>query len=386
MALLRKPNARALSWPVLVTVLALSVSLGGEKPATRSQEVSQPSKKANVTLGAYYFDGWAGRSAHADDPGQLWARSAPTHLTKRMLDEFPEREPIWGWRDDSLEAVQRQIDLAADHGLAFFAFCWYWHNNRQAINRKAIAEDPKHAGLELFLKAPNNRRMKFCLLVANHQGFEIQGTKAWQQAADFWMPYLKHPLHLTVGGNPLLIIFSPGGGDKDGFACLQQAARQAGLPGVAVAACGGGRADLGYTHKTHYNTVPGYAAGSEKRPYAELVQHNQRAWGGSRTMPYIPVLTAGWDKRPWEGPAGLNQRPGWYFPDRTPEQFAGFLRAALDWMDKHPEQTTAERIALIYAWNEFGEGGYLAPTRGDPEGKYLKAIQSIVHQRNTSAP
>ena len=38
----------------------------------------------------------------------------------------------------------------------------------------------------------------------------------------------------------------------------------------------------------------------------------------------------------------------------------------------------AERIALIYAWNEFGEGGYIAPTKGDPDGKYLQALRSVV--------
>ena len=119
-------------------------------------------------------------------------------------------------------------------------------------------------------------------------------------------------------------------------------------------------------------------AGSEQHKYAELVAANRAAWGGSRAQPYIPIVTAGWDKRPWEGPTGLKQGAGWYYPDRTPDQFEGFLRDAIAWMDQHPEQTTAERIVLIYAWNEFGEGGYIAPTKGDPDGKYLKALRSVV--------
>jgi hypothetical protein len=47
----------------------------------------------------------------------------------------------------------------------------------------------------------------------------------------------------------------------------------------------------------------------------------------------------------------------------------------------HPDQTTAERIVLLYAWNEFGEGGYLAPTKGDPEGAYLKAVKQVVERK-----
>jgi hypothetical protein len=51
------------------------------------------------------------------------------------------------------------------------------------------------------------------------------------------------------------------------------------------------------------------------------------------------------------------------------------LKSAIVWMAPHPEQTTAERMVLLYAWNEFDEGAYLAPTRGDPAGAYLKAIK-----------
>lgn len=351
--------------------LAAVLGFGAEMKETTEQE-----KK--ITIGAYYFDGWAGRNQLAGDAKEPWARNAPTHLSRRMIEEFPEREPIWGWRDDSLAIMERQIDLAADNGLAFFAFCWYWRDDGRAINKQAIKDDPLHTGLELYLKAKNNRRLKFCLLVANHGGAEIKGAENWKQAAEFWMPYLKHPQHVTVGGKPLVIIFSPGGGDKDGFARAQDATRKAGLPGIAFAGCGGGALETGYMPRTHYNVISGYTAGSEQHKYAELVAANKGAWGGSREQPYIPIVTAGWDKRPWEGPTGLKQGAGWYYPDRTPDQFAGFLRDAVTWMDKHPEQTTAERIVLIYAWNEFGEGGYIAPTKGDPDGKYLKALRSAV--------
>ncbi|MHB9033367.1 MAG: glycoside hydrolase family 99-like domain-containing protein, partial [Anaerolineae bacterium] len=203
-------------------------------------------------------------------------------------------------------------------------------------------------------------------------------TQAWQQAADLWLPYLQHPQCVTVANKPLILIFNPAGADQAGLAYLQQAARRAGLPGVAVAGCGSGALETGFNLRTHYNIISGYTGGAQQHTYAELVAANEAAWVGSPAQPYIPIVTAGWDKRPWEGPTGLNQAEGWFYPDRTPEQFAAFMRDALAWLDAHPEQTTAERLALIYAWNEFGEGGYLAPTKGDPDGAYLKALKSVV--------
>ncbi len=324
-----------------------------------------------ATVGVYYFDGWAGKHRLAGT--EAWAKDAPTHLSKRMLDEFPEREPIWGWRDDRLEIVEQQIDLAADHGIAFFAFCWYWHPTQQQID-----EDPKHTGLNLFLKARNKDRMKYCLLVANHEGFLIGEAENWRRAAERWMPYLKDKRYVTVDGKPLVIIFNPADGYSEGLAALQDAAKKAGLPGAAVAACGRGDPKLGYGYRTHYNIVPGYAGGAQEHSYADLVAAHQKAWSGSAKQPYIPEVTAGWDKRPWEGPQGLNQKPGWYFPDRTPAAFGQFVQSAIDWMDRHPEQTTKERLVLVYAWNEFGEGGYIAPTKGDPQGQYLKTLKSVI--------
>jgi len=65
------------------------------------------------------------------------------------------------------------------------------------------------------------------------------------------------------------------------------------LPGIAIAGCGGAAFEMGYTHRTHYNVISGYTAGSEQHKYAELVAANRAAWGGSCQQPYIPIMTAG---------------------------------------------------------------------------------------------
>ncbi len=43
----------------------------------------------------------------------------------------------------------------------------------------------------------------------------------------------------------------------------------------------------------------------------------------------------------------------------------------------HPDKATPQRLLLIYAWNENGEGGYLTPTAKDG-AEYLKAVERAV--------
>ena len=50
--------------------------------------------------------------------------------------------------------------------------------------------------------------------------------------------------------------------------------------------------------------------------------------------------------------------------DGTPEEIAQNLRNALTWVKNHKNATEANTI-LVYAWNEFDEGGWLCPTLGN---------------------
>lgn len=329
-----------------------------------------------VCAGAYYFDGWTGS----------W------HLTPRLQEEFADREPVWGWRDDSLPVVEQQIDCAADHGLGFFAFDWYWPEG-------ANKQTPLNTGLELYLKAKNKQRLQFCLMVANHGGFHI-GPGDWDKVTEVWVRLFKEPTHLKVDGKPLLIFFSPrelrqafgsSAAVKAAFEQLGVKARVAGLAGVCVAACAtpgpenkwDDLAELkaqGYACLTGYNYHGYPAKGPDKiQPFARMMEGHQDLWNrfaAKSPLPYMPVVTVGWDKRPWEDPAKTNTHAV-YYPDRTPVQVADFVGRAIRWMDEHPDKTTQERILLLYAWNENGEGGYLTPTKGQGDA-YLSRVRQTL--------
>ena len=360
----------------LVTILSITFFGVGFTGWTEDAKQEKP-----ATIGVYYFDGWSGQSDRTIPggpwAGEPWAKDAPTHLTKRFVEEFSGRKPVWGWRNDTPEIMERQIDLAADHGVDFFLFCWYWRDNRGSINPNAIENLSLHKSMELYLTAKNKKRLKYCLLVANHGGSEILGPDHWSDAVKYWAKYFKDPQHLTVDGKPLVVIFDSNGINGECLARMQETAKNEGFEnGLAIAGCNAMN-QPGFTHRTHYNVIPGYASGSEEHQFQELVDATEAQWSGTEQQPYIPLLTAGWDKRPWEGPDGLGQKEGWYYPDSSPEKFRNFLTDAVQWMDNNPTKTTKERLVLIYAWNEIGEGGYLVPTRDDPNAAKLKMIKEV---------
>ncbi len=340
-----------------------------------------------VKLGAYYFAGWAGKCPYDDGTLQnAWAKGMPTHFTKMLATEFAGREPIWGWRDDTQAIMEQQIDLAADNGIAFFSYCWYWADNKGPINSSAIEKDSKHQPMYMFMNAKNNSRMEFCLLVANHSGHEIVGTAAWKQAADFWVTkYFKHPRYLRSEGKPVVTIFLPNGADKAGLDYLQEAAIKAGFPGVLVAGCGNCSTANGFQTQTLYNTKPKDGLNlTDIYPFKLLSDWNISVWKRTErpAMPYIPCATAGWDCRPWEAKNGEGFGQGStvtpHFQRGTPGEFEQYIREMADWMEANPYKTTKDRLGLVYAWNEIGEGGWLVPCKDDPEGAYLKAIRNVV--------
>ena len=136
--------------------------------------------------------------------------------------------------------MNRQIELAAENGVSFFLFCWYWRDNNGPINQKAIESDPLHTSLNLYLKSKNKNSLKYCLLVANHAGAEIKGDENWAEAVRYWSKYFSDPQYMKVDGKPLVVIFSGKGksiSDKQ-IEIMRQTAKNLGFEkGIAIAGC-----------------------------------------------------------------------------------------------------------------------------------------------------
>lgn len=120
--------------------------------------------------------------------------------------------------------------------------------------------------------------------------------------------------------------------------------------------------DCGFDLVTGYNYhEAGYSKGKMSLPIDNsLITGSEHIWNDFKnyTLPLIPVVTANWDPRPW--PAQYKTTPS--YTGYGMQSVEKSVKSVKKFMAQNPNIITMERIALIYAWNEYGEGGWLTPS------------------------
>ena len=99
----------------------------------------------------------------------------------------------------------------------------------------------------------------------------------------------------------------------------------------------------------------------------------------------MPCVNGGWDCRPWEKGGlykGDNAVPSCYSPDRTPSTQYQHVKNAGLWLN-HNRANALDDLAVVYAWNENGEGGYIEPTIGN-NGTILQAVSRGIRESGLS--
>ena len=111
--------------------------------------------------------------------------------------------------------MAQKIGAAADYGVNAFIFDWYYYDDGPYL------EGALERG---FLRATNNSRVKFGLMWANHDWFDIQGYNpadkvkllypgkvtpaTWDKITDLVIArYFKHPSYWKIDGKPYFSIY-----------------------------------------------------------------------------------------------------------------------------------------------------------------------------------
>jgi hypothetical protein len=333
---------------ISIKLFIFSISILGKHEAFSQQ----------IKVGAYYFDGWNGQ------------------YREKLMTQFLEREPIWGWRTSTPEIVDAQIIEAANHGISFFSFCWYFKPN---ADRTVLDDTNYNNALKLFLESKHKSKLKFSLMISNDQGYRIW-PKDWNELCVHWCNLFKDPSYLQVNERPLiaffdiyslLSIFQTTEAVENALAQLRDMAIKNGLKGVTVAANASTAEGAALAQKLGFDIVTGYnyhGYGLWTKENLEVVSIEQMLvektlWKTLATVsqkPVIPVITLNWDRRPLDTPATVRSPR---FSGYSPLSVAAAISSCKKWMAENKHLITKENIVVMYAWNEYGEGAWLTPTK-----------------------
>ena len=352
---------------------------------------------AACQVAVYYFPNWHPSPRNNNYYGlgeNEWK------AVKAAQPRFPGHQqpkvPAWGYEDEALpDVMAKKISAAADHAIDAFIFDWYWYDDMGPMLHEALEQ--------AFLPAPNNNRLKFGVMWANHSPV----TRATFEAAvnHCIESYFNHPACWRVDGKPYFSIYEfhtlmkgLGGpaGTRAALDYLRQRAQAAGLPGVHLNAVEWGlqqlpgkfaqdrRAFLAYMGIDsvtsyvwiHNPVLPEFPA----NPYPAVAERAAGYWERFTTefaTAYHPNVTMGWDSWP-RVPLTEPFQPGAYpalplLTNNTPESFRQALLSARAFVENHP---TSQGIITINAWNEWTEGSYLEPDTTHGLG-YLEAIRDV---------
>jgi len=367
-------------------------------------------------VGVYHFPNYHVDALNQAVPGPEWTE---WELVKRAEPRFPGHDlpkvPAWGYEDEAAAAAMaRKIDSAADHGINHFIFDWYWYNDGPFLQR----------GLdEGFLGAPNNDRLKFALMWANHDWFNIHPAKrggnhplqypgavtreTFDLATDHIIEtYFSHPSYRQLDGCPyfsmyeLMALVSGLGGlheSRDALDAFRTRTRAAVFPDLHLNAAVWGQqilpneevirepremldvlgfdsaASYVWVHHVQLDTFP-------VTPYNRVAAAAAAHWkiaDSSYGLPYHPNVTMGWGAGARTVQSDAYNNEGYPFMpimgDNTPENFRTSLQVAKEYLDT---RECGPRILSINAWNEWTEGSYLEPDTHHGMA-YLEAIRDV---------
>ncbi|MDR2764650.1 MAG: glycoside hydrolase family 99-like domain-containing protein [Tannerella sp.] len=318
------------------------------------------------------------------------------------------RYPLWGYVNEADPYVmEMEIAAAVRHGVNVFIYDWYWYDGMPFL------EGCLNDG---FLKAANNRDMKFYLMWANHDvnmtwdkrlAGQPNPSLIWKGGVDrkefeticrrVINNYFPLPNYYTVDGRPSFMIYelqtfiSGLGGlkeAKDALDWFRAEVKKAGFKGLDLQLTL--RADM----QGNVTGIAGDHVGTQKsvidalqfdgathyqychflhidRDYTEIQADAVKTWEAldrELNIPYYPHVSIGWDNNP-----RFEMQMGGIVKNNTPENVEKAFRDAKAYIDAHPEQAP---LITVNSWNEWTETSYLQPCTMFGYG-YLDAVKKV---------
>jgi hypothetical protein len=358
---------------------------------------AQPYEIAAYYLGNYHVDP-RNEQAHGDG----WTE---WRIIQNAKPRFPghsqPKVPLWGYEDDARPVVfEKKISTASTAGLTAFIFDWYWYNDGPFLQ----------GALERgYLQSRNKADLKFALMWANHDWYDIHPAKlsghpyllypgtvtreTFESLTDHVIKsYFSEPSYWKIQGCPYfsiyeLYLFVQGlGGVNNAASALKSfrdKVRRAGFPDLHLNAITWGVQLLpGQTDVPDLKSLLAALAVDSTTSYVwihhvhmtefPVTQYKYLANGyetyratASETLgrPYFPNVSMGWDSSPRACQSDTFVNRDYPFlpvvQGNTPDAFGEALSSARRFIDAQSEPK--HKIITVNSWNEWAEGSYLEP-------------------------
>ncbi len=299
-------------------------------------------------------DDWWGGVRHARD-------GRPRAVGHWPGEDFSHLKPSIGYYDGSKpETLERQIAQAAGAGLDHFAFYWYWNPAAAGFQYAAV--------LRAFLAALNRADLKFTVLpcIPPWRGgaggtLRMPADQIGRAAEILVDDYLSQPNVLRA---------------NDGRPVLQLC-------------------DVRGIGKPNDGTEDNQGDDAAVRQFSDTVRAHARERLGEEVL--IMMTTDNGVPRPQQGLDG-SYRPGrWdhatgsyenyvagerrWCEDQSPAAFRWLLGDLRADVEASTRPSTVDNFVLLYAWNEWHEGGVIEPNERDG-CTYLDIVREELRLRN----
>jgi hypothetical protein len=360
-----KPKGFVMFRRIVLTICLAGFSglSGAETPESKSVTA-----KSAPVIGAIRWDGWF--------DGNTWQRNLDAAKWHDRLPFYADDSVAGAVRvvDDTQAIMDQEIAYAAAGGLDYWAFCYYHPTSWPEA-------DKYNHSWKRYLASKDRGELDFCLLL---QGGQHMGpAKEWSDTVAKFVGFFKEPGYQQVeNGRPLLFIFYcenlvPHFGGMEAARQAMDLLRQESIKAGAgdpyiVAQIWLPMLEDPFIDGLGFDALSAYSAHGDAEPelpHARLAEINREYWDAFKASgrAVVPLANAGWDGSP-------RDYEGSWFVQGTPEEVASSVMNAVDWVAENPTVATAN-VVLVYAWNEFDEGGWLCPTLDEGSAR-LDALAS----------
>ena len=337
--------------------------------------------------------------------------------TWRGIENFDSsRKPLLGYFNvDDPETMDWEIKWALENGINFFIFDWYrcsgsttnkCTGNDSVLGQPITLDKLAHTNSlhQAFLSSSFKNKMKFAIMLTNHQPQTITFSDK-NDLRDNLLPfiinnYLKQPNYLKINNRPVIFFFGTyfnptnpptlSRYDHEALQIIRTSITASGLGNPYLLAEDryfttrkNERAhffkDIGYDHTFSYWPVV-YTVNGQPVHLKSSITEDQALTGMKESYDWLKnnqVLPFIANANPM---ANGTNNPLWTLSPSKYEHLLSYLSTNII---PQIQSDLGRQMILTDAWNEYGEGHWVAPTH-KYNFDYLKSIREILsHQNNT---